>query len=484
MYHISDLKKYLRCERLYFYSRDESSSYRPYLRSDKNIIDLLTSYFGFTNYFEGIRNDPTDRFFNEMYNYEWYIHPRFMDGEMRINIPFMHRLENGSFDLCFVYYNTFIKELDLITYRTSVKVLERLGLRVNDIYIVYFNENYVNEGTIDVQQLFVCTEKYQKRKIIDIVREKDFDYDHLINELSNFSIEKNKAKKCRYCKLNGLCEYYDKCFPDEMKDPDDSILSLVSSKNKNKMYQNGIRTLKDADPKWLEGNKVQYAQIMASRNGGLFLDRLALGEWLKKLDYRPISFIDFEWDRYLVPEYYKMKPMDVICFEFALYYIDKKGHMEHRTFVGTGDCRKEFVEALIGYLPEKGPILAYNAIGAEVLRLQELADIFPEYSNKLKKIIDRFVDLAEPFSEGLVYDVRMQGNFTLKKLVDICSDYSYKDLDIYDGMEAVFNWRDIEKADNEEGNKIVENLKEYCSLDAYGLFLVYRWLIKLMIGSK
>ena len=78
----------------------------------------------------------------------------------------------------------------------------------------------------------------------------------------------------------------------------------------------------------------------------------------------------------------------------------------------------------------------------------------------------------------------MQGNFTLKKLVDICSDYSYKDLDIYDGMEAVFNWRDIEKADNEEGNKIVENLKEYCSLDAYGLFLVYRWLIKLMIGSK
>ena len=176
--------------------------------------------------------------------------------------------------------------------------------------------------------------------------------------------------------------------------------------------------------------------------------------------------------------------MDVVCFEFALYYIDEAGHMEHRTFVGTQDCRRQFVEALLEYLPGSGPILAYNAQGAECLRLIELSQIFPEYRDALLKIVDRFVDLAVPFTEGLVYDVRMQGNFSLKKLVDICSDYSYKDLDIYDGMEAVFNWRDIAGADAEKGKQIVENLKEYCSLDAYGLFLVYRWLIQLMLESK
>ena len=120
---------------------------------------------------------------------------------------------------------------------------------------------------------------------------------------------------------------------------------------------------------------------------------------------------------------------------------------------------------------------------AECLRLQELAQIFPEYGEELQKIIARFYDLAIPFTEGLVYDVRMKGNYSLKQLVDICSDYSYKDLDIYDGMEAVFSWRDIEKTDPDQGNKIVENLKEYCSLDAYGLFLVYKWLIKLMLES-
>ena len=88
-----------------------------------------------------------------------------------------------------------------------------------------------------------------------------------------------------------------------------------------------------------------------------------------------------------------------------------------------------------------------------------------------------------PFDEGMIYDSRMQGNFTLKKLVDICSDYSYKDLDIDDGMQAVYNWRNIDRKETSD-DKVIRDLEEYCSLDAYGLFLVYKWLIELMVESK
>ena len=34
----------------------------------------------------------------------------------------------------------------------------------------------------------------------------------------------------------------------------------------------------------LEGNRVQYAQIKASQNGGLFVDKLALKAFLKKIE--------------------------------------------------------------------------------------------------------------------------------------------------------------------------------------------------------
>ena len=371
-----------------------------------------------------------------------------------------------------------------MSYRITLRVLKDLNVPVGEIYLIHLNGDYVNEGKLDPKKLFICENSFNRRRLKSIIEEVDVDFKRYLKEMETFDPEKEPAKKCRYCKLNGLCEHYDKCFPDEEKDADDSILTLVSSQYKNRMYEEGIRHLKDVNTDLLEGSRTQYAQIMASRNGGIFIDHYSLASWLDKISSRPISFIDFEWDRYLIPTYEKMRPMDVVCFEFALYYIDENGHMEHRTFVGTGDCRKEFVEALLEYLPKSGPVLAYNAQGAECLRLSELAAIYPEYKEELEKIVDRFVDLAVPFIDGLVYDVRMQGNYSLKKLVDICSDYSYKDLDIYDGMEAVFSWRDIANADEKMGEKIVENLKEYCSLDAYGLFLVYKWLIQLMLESK
>lgn len=484
MYHISDLKKFLRCERLYFYSMDEANVFRPYLHNDKNINELLIKYFRIDNYYEGIRNDNPARFIDNFNNYEWFIHPRLADGELRINIPLIHKKENNIIDIYYIYYSNSIRELDTLSYRIGLDILNKQGFEVDDIYVICFNPDYRNEGELDVEKLFIVTNELKGKRIIDLSRKNDTDYLEVIQRMENGSIDSSQIKKTRYCKLNGLCDYYDECFPEESDKDIDSILTLVTSQNKVRMYEQGIEHLKDADVSLLEGNRVQYAQIMASRNGGLYIDRLALKKWLDRISERPISFIDFEWDRYLIPEYRGMKPLDVVCFEFALYYIDEEGHMEHRTFIGSGDCRKEFVEALLEYVPDKGPILAYNAIGAEALRLKELAEIYPEYHDDLYRIIDRFVDLAYPFMEGLIYDTRMEGDFTLKKLVDICSEYSYKSLDIYDGMEAVFSWRNIAKSDEDGTREIVDNLREYCSLDAYGLFLVYRWLIKLMIESK
>ena len=483
MYHISDIKKFLHCERLYYLDKDEDNVFKPYLRSDESINDLIKKYLKIETCFEGIRNDADERFFDNKDAYEWFVHPRFEEDGLRINIPFMHKRDTG-FDLYFIYFGTQVRDLDLLNYRICLAILNNKGLHVDDIFLIYFNGEYVSDGNIDVDKLFITIDSFKEERIIDIVEEKGSDHHSFLKKMAKGNLEAYPPKKCRYCRTNGLCDHYHDCFPTETEIPDDSILTLVSSKNKNLMKEEGIEHLKDADLDRIEGNRVQYAQIMASKNQGLFIDKLALNDWLSHLNERPISFVDFEWDRYLIPPYAGMRPMDVVCFEFALYYIDENGHMEHRTFVGTGDCRKEFLEGLIEYLPKKGPILAYNAAGAECLRLEELSEIYPEYKEEILRINERFVDLAIPFIEGLVYDVRMQGNYTLKKLVDICSDYSYKDLDIYDGMEAVYSWRDIDKGKNIDKEKIVDELKEYCSLDAYGLFLVYRWLIELIVETN
>ncbi len=482
MYHISDVKRFQHCERLYFYGIDHKETFQPYLRSDESINELLIKYLKIDSCFMGVKNDTGDRFFSEKLNYEWFCHPRFVDGDLRINIPFLHRCEE-KYDVYFVYYGTTIKELDLVSYRVCLQVLNKLGLEIGNVYIIYFNGDYINDGQLNAEQLFLTVSNFNGKKIKNIICERDFNYEDILSSINNYDIQNSEAKKCKYCRQNGLCEYYSRCFPNEKELSNDSILTLVSSQNKNKMFDEGIYSLKDVDLKMLEGNRVQYAQIMASKNGGLFVDKIALKKWLDKINVKSISFIDFEWDRYLVPPYKNMKPMDVLCFEFALYFINEKGKIEHKTFVGTGDCRIDFIKELINSLPSCGPILAYNADGAEKLRLEELGNMFPEYKEQLENIKNRFVDLAMPFVEGVVYDTRMKGNYTLKQLVDIVSDYSYKDLEIYDGMGAVFNWRNVDKGSEDE-EKIVSNLKEYCSLDAYGLLLVYQWLFKLLDESN
>ena len=483
MYHISDIKRFMHCERYYFYSKNESNTFKPYLRSDESINDLLIKYLCKNEpCFIGVKNDTNEHFISEKSNYNWFSHPRFVDGELRINIPFLHKIDDkfDIYDMYFVYYGTQIRDIDYVTYSVSLSVFRKLGYEVDNIYLVYLNENYVSNGIIDASKLFMVTDRFKDYTIKQFVEHKKISYESYLELLSNSTIDNYPSKKCKYCRQNGLCEFYPKCFENEETIDNDSILTLVSSKYKNDMYEQGIKYLKDVDVEKLEGNRVQYAQVVASKNGGLFIDKLALGDFIDKLSVRPISFIDFEWDRYLVPPYINMKPLDVLCFEFALYYIDENGKMEHRTFVGTGDCRKEFIEAMIMYLPKSGPILAYNAEGAEKLRLKELGDMYPEHKEYLDSVIDRFVDLATPFIDGMIYDTRMQGNYTLKKLVDICSDYSYSDLDIYDGMEAVYNWRNADRG-SKDSEEIVSNLIEYCSLDAYGLFLVYKWLIELLL---
>lgn len=475
MYHISDLRQFNNCPKLYYFNQNSNDVFNQYLRNDYSLTILLAQYFGVDSYFEGQKNQNTEVFINNKEKYEWFFNVRFNDGEMRIKVPVLHKTD-GSYDLYFIQYKTSISDIDFYNIRVTYSLLKNIGISVHKIFIISFNGDYVRGNELDVKKLFVLNKRINYRDIFNIVKEKEIDYKSIINQIESTDLENCEYRKTKQCKNVGICKYYDICFKEELDLPDDNILTLVSSQYKNDMYKDGIIHLKDVDITRIEGNRIQYAQIMASKNNGLFMDKIALNKWLESCKEYPISFIDFEWETYLIPSYKGLKPFDTLCFEFALYYLDENGKLNHKVYVGIGDCREEFIKTLIEYLPDKGPIFAYNALGAEMVRLEELCVQFPQYEEKLKAIIDRFVDLSIPFLEGMIYDTSMRGNFSVKGLLSIVSKYSYKDMNISDGLEAVHFHRLINSScDNE---KVIESLKEYCSLDAYSLFLVFKWLVE------
>ncbi len=477
MYHIGDIKAYLACPRRFIYAQQKDPGSIDYLNAKDDTTLIYARKLAVDRYFKGQKNDVPKRFLEAYKTYDWFIKPRLEADGLRIKVPIIHKTENGV-DIYFTFWGIYPRVDDLIYYRLQLAVIQRNGLRIGRIYVIRLNPDYVYDGkNYDYDKLFIVDEFLYNRKnkavypLMDLLKH-PLDLKALIQELTNVSIKDYPPLKKRRCLRPKRCPFYDDCFKEAKVD--NSILTLADGNLKYRLYAKGLRYLKEVDLNMTKLEKMSYAQVMADKNGGLYLDHKALSSFMAGLSKRPISFIDFEWDRYLIPPYEKMRPFDPLCFEFALYVLDADGQMHEYSFIQKGDCRKAFIQELLACLPKEGPILAYNAGGAEVLRIGELAQQNTDFASSLMALTERFVDLSWPFVQGMVYHTSMAGEFSLKRLVSLFSDYSYKDLAIHDGMEAVINYRNMEDA------KKAGDLKKYCRLDAYGLYLIYSWLANLI----
>ena len=78
----------------------------------------------------------------------------------------------------------------------------------------------------------------------------------------------------------------------------------------------------------------------------------------------------------------------------------------------------------------------------------------------------------------------MAGSWTLKSILAAIGGQGYKDLDIHEGMSAVYAWRHLDREEeNVDRQQIIDDLKAYCSMDSYAMISVFQWLQQLA-GQK
>lgn len=452
---------------MYFLDKDKHGSFFNYLKNDYSLTDLIIKLFKLENPYFGSVGDPNSKVINELDKHSSFINARFEYNNIRIKTFLLLKNDDGY---SLYFFHPFIpKELDINSIYISYDVLLNNNINITNIYNIYINNKYVLKDELDVESVFIVDDSFNDEKIINLVKNYNYDYGKIIKEMD----ELNDSSSVNY-QINRncfMCEHFNECFKDGF--PFDSILHLVSSQNKFDMYNDGLLLLKDFDINRLEGTSLQYAQIMASRNNGLFIDKELVKNFMESMNKRPICFIDFEWDTYLLPKYKNMKCFGALPFEFCLYILDENYNLINKSYVGLNDCRVEFINKLIESIPNEGPIVAFNSFSAEVLRLNELSDQFPEYKDKLSSISKRFVDLAEPFSKGMLYDVKYAGKLSVKSLVSVIAGIDYKKLNIKDGLEAVFEYR---KYSLNKDESIKNSLIEYCNQDAYSLYIIYNYL--------
>ena len=307
--------------------------------------------------------------------------------------------------------------------------------------------------------------------------------------------EYKKTVKCKYCKL---------CF--DILPEKHSILSYINNnfgfKKDNIKYDtfdlinNGKVSMLDISDDMLnrEKNKVQKMTVI---NGKPYMNENKIKDGIKQIIY-PLYHLDFETFPCPLPRYKGERPYTQSVFQFSLHIEKEPGICDklkdHYGYLAPDhlDHRLDLIKYMCELIPDDKMVLVYND-SFEKSRLKELAYIFPEYRDKLLKIRDNVFDLMNivktktSLYESLGYSKEeakmfnyyhpdMDGSFSIKKVLPLFSDLTYKGMEVGNGVEAMVTYASFPKLLDYKHK--YQKLVEYCMQDTYAMFAVLDGLRK------
>ena len=362
-------------------------------------------------------------------------------------------------------------------------VITNAGYRINRVFLMQINKNYIRNGELDISQFFVLNEATEKvlalqedipaniTGIISIAEQSDEPEDFIGSRC-------NKPYPCGYKKY---------CWRDMPKNNIYDIGFRMRSSKKDDFYQNGIVTFEDVANAGIDLSMAQARQINTELYDlPAYVDKEGIKEFLDTLSY-PLYFLDFETFQQAIPQWDHVRPYMQIPFQYSLHIVGTRGAAPgHKEFLGKegSDPRRELAESLCEDIPSGVCTLAYNA-GFEMKIIEDLAAIFPDLSEQLMYIYDGIKDLIVPFRQGFYYSKAMGGSNSIKSVLpamfpdDPVLDYSKLSL-IHHGGDAMDAFTTLHEKPPEEIAEIRAALLAYCQLDTLAMVKILERLYSLV----
>ena len=303
--------------------------------------------------------------------------------------------------------------------------------------------------------------------------------------------EYKKTVKCKYCSL---------CF--DILPEKHSILCYIDNhhgfkKGKVKyntfdLINNGKVSMLDISDDMLnrEKNKIQKYSVI---NNKPYINEQKIKDGIKQITY-PLYHLDFETFPCPLPRYKGERPYTQSVFQFSLHIEREPGvcdkEKDHFGYLAPDhdDHRLDLIRYMCELIPDDKMVLVYND-SFEKTRLKELAYIFPEYREKLLKIRNNVFDLMNivktksSLYEELGYSKEeakmfnyyhpdMDGSFSIKKVLPLFSDLTYKGMEVGNGVEAMVTYASFPKLLPLDYKHKYQKLVEYCQQDTYAMFAV------------
>ncbi|MDY0339433.1 MAG: DUF2779 domain-containing protein [Acholeplasmataceae bacterium] len=396
-------------------------------------------------------------------------------------------------------------------------VIEK-SLKINkpiEYFLVVLNTNYIHEGKVDQNGKPIYTDDIIQlinltsltKEMMPILASDMIKVLHDIDHMNASPCELGKhcqRKDTRECKFFPVCYNH---FPSK-----NSIYSYLGYSHgfkdlngiKHELYDlinEGYVHATDIPHEWLnrENNKIQR-QVMDTKIPYLHQNKIKIG--MESLQY-PIYHLDFESFPCPLPRFRGEKAYSQSLFQYSIHIEKEPGvcdkNLDNYSFISYvhEDQRELLIQNMLDVIKDDGgSILVYNQ-SFEKTRLKELAEIFPKYQKRLLEMNDRVFDLMhllrgnkklyeafgfdkEEASIFNYYHEDLNGSFSIKKVLPIFSELTYKDMEIGNGTDALVAYAKFPEMKKEEFDITYQNLLEYCKQDTWAMVKILDELRKLV----
>ncbi len=381
-------------------------------------------------------------------------------------------------------------------------------------YLTVLNSEYIFDGTYDCGEPVYNTDEFGNDIVCyldltsitkDYLDKIELDRKRVVGYIENLKVdpcplgiycEKKKTTKCKYSKI---------CW------------DILPEKNSIMAYIDGHHGFKDREghkydrydlindgyvrmldlPETMLNREKNVIQRRVVESNIPFMNKNKIIDGIKAIEY-PIYHLDFETFPCPLPRYKGEKCYTQSVFQFSLHIEESPGvcdkYKDHYEYLAIDheDRREELVKKMCDWIGDKGTVLVYND-SFEKTRIKELAEIFPEYKPKLLKIRSMIFDLMNivktksSLYEELGYDKEeakmfnyyhsdMNGSFSIKKILPLFSELTYKGMEVGNGIDALITYARFPKMDELDYQHKYKKLVEYCQQDTWAMFCVLEGL--------
>ncbi len=391
-------------------------------------------------------------------------------------IDVLRRMPYGQIELIEVKATSKVKPYHIEDMAFQYYVFCSAEYSISACYMMLIDTSYVRQDELELGKLFQLCDisssvLARQRKVLETSSQ-------FSQMLSNYKREPQVAMG-KHCSKPFECEYAEYC------------LSL-RERPRGELF--AARSLDEisAQTEMLSGGFIEESKVKKQLNEsrlprGYQVRSTILQRWINQLHY-PLYFLDYECFQSPLPLFNQSRPYQPIPFQFSLHIQFKEGaQLKHISFLskeymnknsnnnstyGAFDPRLYFIQSLLQNCGNQGSIVVYNQTFESFIN-KSLARDFPTYRRDLLDINSRMKDLQQPFKKRWLYSPQQEGSTSLKSALAAFTSFSYQELAIANGFDAMNTYLDFLLGSNQKhSEQLLADLEEYNKMDTLALSLL------------